>query len=386
MQAAPNGPVAQPTVGTRKLVARRSAGAGLASRRSSRRRQQRRAEAAPAPSLNVAQLARALDGATASAIWSKLRAGQRGVMVRSIYSNEGRETFDEVGPPLRRRGRLPGDRQPLPDRFRAHPARDRAAGSERPRGAGLRQFRDRPRLPVPGARQRPAVVSEWYRGEIRDSHISGHHARMLTARREMVAVPNFHLSQPPPRPGRSPARFVISRGAKTEAHVIVATSPAAASPGAARPYPTPATARRSSAALAAIASLPPITSRADLARALPAGAARNAVDCALWDLEAKLRAVPVHALAGLRAPHAGDDLLHAEPRHARGDGRQGRAPSRHLPLLKLKLGGAGDAARMAAVRRGAPRCPPGRRRQRGLERRPSCRGLLAVAARRAASS
>jgi hypothetical protein len=53
-------------------------------------------ESAPAQVFNVAQLARALDGATASAIWSKLRGGQRGVMVRSIYSAEGRATFDDV--------------------------------------------------------------------------------------------------------------------------------------------------------------------------------------------------------------------------------------------------------------------------------------------------
>jgi hypothetical protein len=54
------------------------------------------AVAPQAPPFNVAQLARALDGATAAAIWSKLRAGQRGVMVRSIYTNEGRATFDDV--------------------------------------------------------------------------------------------------------------------------------------------------------------------------------------------------------------------------------------------------------------------------------------------------
>ncbi len=46
--------------------------------------------------IEVAQIANALDAATASAIWSRLRAGQRGVMVRSIYPSAGRETFDEV--------------------------------------------------------------------------------------------------------------------------------------------------------------------------------------------------------------------------------------------------------------------------------------------------
>ncbi|MEQ1612343.1 MAG: hypothetical protein ABL904_06290 [Hyphomicrobiaceae bacterium] len=46
--------------------------------------------------LNVDVISRALDPATASAIWSRYRAGQRGVMVRSIYTNEGRVAFDEV--------------------------------------------------------------------------------------------------------------------------------------------------------------------------------------------------------------------------------------------------------------------------------------------------
>src|SRR5690606_18985144 len=48
------------------------------------------------PAIDVDMLARALDQATASAIWSRFRAGQRGIMVRSIYSTEGRAAFDEV--------------------------------------------------------------------------------------------------------------------------------------------------------------------------------------------------------------------------------------------------------------------------------------------------
>lgn len=48
--------------------------------------------------LDVAMLARALDPATASAIWNRLRAGQRNVMVRSIYGNDARAVFDEIGP------------------------------------------------------------------------------------------------------------------------------------------------------------------------------------------------------------------------------------------------------------------------------------------------
>lgn len=55
----------------------------------------------PAPArhpftFNVDLMAGALDPATASAIWARLRAGQRGIMVRSIYTNDGRLAFDEV--------------------------------------------------------------------------------------------------------------------------------------------------------------------------------------------------------------------------------------------------------------------------------------------------
>jgi ABC-type transporter Mla subunit MlaD len=49
-----------------------------------------------APAINIDVIARALDATTASAIWSRFRAGQRGIMVRSIYTAEGRTTFDEI--------------------------------------------------------------------------------------------------------------------------------------------------------------------------------------------------------------------------------------------------------------------------------------------------
>ena len=54
------------------------------------------ARSEPAPSINTEVIARALDATTASAIWSRFRAGQRGIMVRSIYTAEGRATFDEM--------------------------------------------------------------------------------------------------------------------------------------------------------------------------------------------------------------------------------------------------------------------------------------------------
>jgi len=51
---------------------------------------------ARAPLLDIEGISRALDPTTASAIWSRFRAGQRGIMVRSIYTAEGRSSFDDV--------------------------------------------------------------------------------------------------------------------------------------------------------------------------------------------------------------------------------------------------------------------------------------------------
>jgi len=56
--------------------------------------------------LDIEAIARALDPATAAAIWSRLRSGQRGVMVRSIYGNEGRALFDDVAHRCRNDGEL----------------------------------------------------------------------------------------------------------------------------------------------------------------------------------------------------------------------------------------------------------------------------------------
>ena len=52
--------------------------------------------APPDTGINVPGIARSLDATTAAAIWSRFRTGQRGIMVRSIYSNEGRSIFDDV--------------------------------------------------------------------------------------------------------------------------------------------------------------------------------------------------------------------------------------------------------------------------------------------------
>jgi L-alanine-DL-glutamate epimerase-like enolase superfamily enzyme len=95
--------------------------------------------------------------------------------------------------------------------------------------------------------------------------------------------------------------------------------------------------------------------REDLQAAMPAGAARNALDCAFWDLAGKRAGRPVHELLGLAAPKplttAYTISLSTPDAMA-----QAAAKAAERALLKVKLGGGGDdGARIAAVRRAAPR-------------------------------
>jgi L-alanine-DL-glutamate epimerase-like enolase superfamily enzyme len=153
--------------------------------------------------------------------------------------------------------------------------------------------------------------------------------------------------------------FTISRGAKTEAKVVTVTirRDGAIGRGECVPY-----ARYGEATPDVIASIRALSndiaaglSREDLQRAMPKGAARNAIDCAMWDLEAKLTGKPVWEMAGLAAPRAlttAYTLSLGEPKAMREAAQQ----AAHRPLLKLKLGGgADDIERVKAVREGAPR-------------------------------
>jgi L-alanine-DL-glutamate epimerase-like enolase superfamily enzyme len=107
---------------------------------------------------------------------------------------------------------------------------------------------------------------------------------------------------------------------------------------------------------AQIEGLPDGIDRVTLQDALPAGAARNAVDCALWDLEAKAAGQRVWQLAGL--PRPGPQItaytLSLDTPEAM---RAQAAKHAHRPLLKIKLGTAEDMARLEAVRAGAPATP-----------------------------
>jgi len=151
--------------------------------------------------------------------------------------------------------------------------------------------------------------------------------------------------------------FAISRGAKTEAAVVVATVSDGAASGRGECVPYARYGETVDGVAAAIAAMAPALARgldrAGLQQAMPPGAARNALDCALWDLAAKQSGTRVHVLAGLPAPRplvtAYTISLDTPEAMA-----QAAARAADRPLLKIKLGRDGDPARIAAVRRAAP--------------------------------
>jgi L-alanine-DL-glutamate epimerase-like enolase superfamily enzyme len=103
-----------------------------------------------------------------------------------------------------------------------------------------------------------------------------------------------------------------------------------------------------------IKSLPSDFDRATLQSLLPAGAARNAVDCAYWDLEAKMAGKPVWELAGLTAPKP-EITAYTLSLDTSEKMQEQAVKNAFRPLLKTKLGGGDeDIARIKAVRKGAP--------------------------------
>jgi L-alanine-DL-glutamate epimerase-like enolase superfamily enzyme len=147
--------------------------------------------------------------------------------------------------------------------------------------------------------------------------------------------------------------FTISRGSRTQAHVLTVTVTDGAYRGRGECVPYARYGESLDSVAAQIEGLSLPIDRATLQQALPAGAARNAVDCALWDLEAKRTGVPVWQLAGLSAPGpltSAFTLSLGEPDAMRASA----AKNAHRPLLKIKLGTPDDMPRLEAVRAGAP--------------------------------
>jgi L-alanine-DL-glutamate epimerase-like enolase superfamily enzyme len=93
--------------------------------------------------------------------------------------------------------------------------------------------------------------------------------------------------------------------------------------------------------------------REELQSTVPAGAARNALDCALWDLEAKRTGRRVHELAGLPSPGPLTTAFTISLGTPEAMAEAARKVA-HRALLKVKLGAASDPARIAAVRAAAP--------------------------------
>jgi len=156
--------------------------------------------------------------------------------------------------------------------------------------------------------------------------------------------------------------FTISRGAKTEAVVVVATLSDGTRRGRGECVPYARYGESVENVLAAIGAmrerLATGLTRIGLQTAMPAGAARNALDCAFWDLEAKQSGRPVHELAGLPAPRP---LTTAYTISLGAPAAMAEAATKAASraLLKVKLGGngdhGGDPARIAAVRAAAPK-------------------------------
>src|ERR1700726_4491333 len=151
--------------------------------------------------------------------------------------------------------------------------------------------------------------------------------------------------------------FTISRGAKTEAVTVLAEVRRGGLSGRGECVPYPRYGETPEATLAALQAMQEPVSRGldrkGLQAAMPPGAARNALDCALLDLEAKTSGQRVWNLLGRPTPRAcitAYTISLGSPEAM----AEATAKAAHRPLLKIKLGGDGDGVRIAAVRNAAP--------------------------------
>ncbi len=147
--------------------------------------------------------------------------------------------------------------------------------------------------------------------------------------------------------------FTIARGSRTHADVLTVEIAREGVQGRGECVPYARYGETLASVRAQIEGLPAGVTRSDLQDALPAGAARNAVDCALWDLEAKRAGRQVWQLAGISAP---GPMLTAFTLSLESPEKMETAARKHAhrPLLKIKLGTPDDMPRLEAVRRGAP--------------------------------
>jgi L-alanine-DL-glutamate epimerase-like enolase superfamily enzyme len=151
--------------------------------------------------------------------------------------------------------------------------------------------------------------------------------------------------------------FTISRGSKTTAEIVVVELTRDGRVGRGECVPYPRYGETVAGVMAEIeqrrAAIEGGVDRRALQGLMKPGAARNAVDCALWDLEAKLTGRPVWDLAGLRPPGSVVTAYTLSVDTPEKMAEAARANAER-PLLKIKLTGAGDLDRLRAIRSAAP--------------------------------
>jgi len=147
--------------------------------------------------------------------------------------------------------------------------------------------------------------------------------------------------------------FTISRGSRTQAKVLTVTVSDGVHTGWGECVPYSRYDETLESVTSEIQGLPQNITRAALSDLLPAGAARNAVDCALWDLEAKQSGRRAWEMAGLSEP--GPEITAYTLSLDTPDAMQAQAAQNAFrPVLKIKLGTPDDMPRLEAVRAGAP--------------------------------
>ena len=148
--------------------------------------------------------------------------------------------------------------------------------------------------------------------------------------------------------------FTISRGTRREATVVVVTVRDAQFTGRGEAVPYARYGETADSTVALIRSLTRVGNREGLRDRLPPGAARNAVDCALWDLEAKQTGRTVADLADVPPPQENPFTCYTLSLGSADDMAAKAHAARDKPLLKLKLAGPEDDARMRSVRVARP--------------------------------
>ncbi|RWC64434.1 N-acetyl-D-Glu racemase DgcA [Mesorhizobium sp.] len=151
--------------------------------------------------------------------------------------------------------------------------------------------------------------------------------------------------------------FTISRGSKTEAEVISCTVSEGGHIGRGECVPYKRYGETMDGVREAIEAMRDRIagdiSRSSLLEAMPAGAARNAIDCALWDLEAKLSGKPVASSVCAASPRPLETAYTLSLGEPDAMAAQAHANAAR-PLLKVKIGGDNDIDRIRAVRQAAP--------------------------------